>query len=177
MTLTLPSLDASTTSLQAIREQIQAYLGGPGMVASADKVKLLLNKKPIASSKKTVAEALEGSQSVGEVELGVMVMGGAPDPPPQDQSSIQEASAVAASGASGLGSEKVNAEAAPMEDVQKTTSEPVQPGQASGQAVLETDEFWTDLQGFLEQRIRSSEEALALRGVFEKAWRGSRAAP
>ena len=173
------------TALQAIKEQLQTYLGGADVVAT-EKIKLLLNKKPIPGSKKTVSEALEGSDTTGEVEMGVMIMGGAPDPPPQAHPPRR--SSTAAISISAPASEKAAVEAVnqvqeqkpettPMEGVETSTSEPVQPGEASGQSLLETAEFWTDLQGFLEQRIRSSEDAEHLRGMFERAWRSSRAAP
>ncbi|KIW68563.1 hypothetical protein PV04_04501 [Phialophora macrospora] len=182
MTLTLLSIDPTTTTLQAIKEQIQSYLGGPNVVA-IEKIKLLWNKKPIPPSKKTIPEALEGSDVVakgGEVEIGVMVMGGAPDPPPQAQPLASEASKAAAAATtttSPPASEKLAVgETTPMEGVE-STKEPVQPGGISGEDVLQTSEFWDDLQGFLEQRIRNSEEAVKLRTVFEQAWRSSRAAP
>ena len=143
-------------------------------MASTEKVKLLLNKKPVAASKKTISDALEGSEATGEIEFGVMVMGGAPDPPPQAEESI--AATAAASTAAPM-DEKQTAEATPMEGVETSKNEPLQPGEISGQAVVEKSGFWDDLQGFLEQRVRSSEEAAKLRGVFEKAWRSSTAAP
>ncbi len=184
MTFTLPQTQPTTT-LQAIKEQIQTYLGGSDVVATTEKIKLLLNKKPVAGSKKTVSEALEGSDGTEEVEFGVMIMGGAPDPPPQAQPPPTSATTDAAISITAPASEKAAAEAGaeekpdqtPMEGIETSTSEPLQPGEASGQAVLESPEFWTDLQGFLEQRIRSAEEAERMRGVFERAWRSSRAEP
>ena len=185
MTYTLPLIQPATTTLQAIREQIQSYLGGPSVVASTEKVKLLLNKKPLAASNKTVADALYGSDVGEQVEFGVMVMGGAPDPTPQTQAPSHEHSIAAAVPASAPESEKAAVEAeekkttetTPMEGIETAKSQPVQPGGSSGQSILETNEFWDDLQGFLEQRIRSSEDAVRLRGVFERAWTSSKAAP
>jgi ubiquitin-like protein 4 len=182
MTYTLPSIDPATTTLQAIKEHIQSYLGGSSVVASVDKVKLLLNKKPIGSSKKTVSEALEGSETGTQVELGVMVMGGAPDPPPQAHPVPQAGFAAAVSApesekAALEADEKKATDATPMEGVETSGRTPVQPGEGRGKAVLETSEFWDDLQGFLQQRIRSSEDAVKLRAVFERAWKSSTAAP
>lgn len=131
-----------------------------------EKIKILLNKKPVPPSKRTVVDALDDKPgTVKEIEFGVMIMGGAPDPPPQQPSASTAASQ--------------KAETAPMEGVEATrvSSEPVQPGAASGTAVLETTAFWDDLQGFLEQRIRDQSEAQRLRGVFEKAWQSSTSAP
>jgi ubiquitin-like protein 4 len=175
MTLTIPAIQPGATTVQSVKEQVQSYLGGPGVVASTEKVKLLLHKKPIPASKKTVAEALEGSDVAAgsaEVELGVMVMGGAPDPPPQ----VLPEPVSLDPGVAQPTAEK-GLETTPMEGVEDTKTQPVQPGELSGRAVLDTDEFWADLQGFMEQRIRSSEEAVRLRGVFEKAWRSSTSAP
>lgn len=130
-----------------------------------------------------------------DLELGVMVMGGAPDPPPQDTTTT--AVKIRSPEPAGPGSENAAVEAATgynpaedanttaMEGVQPTSSkprtnsqsQPVQPGEESGSAVLQSPEFWTDLEGFLSQRTRSQEEAVRLRGVFERAWRSSEAMP
>ncbi len=176
MTLTLPQIDPSSTTVQSLKEQIQSHLGGSGVV-QIEKIKLLLNKKPIPPSKKTVAEALDDKEAKGNIELGVMIMGGAPDPPPQLQVPPAEM-------AGAPGSEKAAVEAeskpTPMEGVETQQAEsgaPVQPGQASGESVLQTDEFWNDLQGFLEQRTRDQGEAVRLRGVFERAWKSGVSRP
>jgi len=39
----------------------------------------------------------------------------------------------------------------------------------SGSAALKTEEFWTDLRGFLLQRLKDEAEADRLSGVFKKA--------
>lgn len=115
-------------------------------------------------------------------------MGGAPDPAPQETTAIKARVPEAA----GPGSENAATEAetglnpgevtsTPMEGVQPTASHPesnpVQPGDTSGSDVLQSQEFWSDLEGFLTQRIRNQEEATRLRGVFESAWRSNSAAP
>ncbi|KAK4944356.1 hypothetical protein LTR10_016242 [Elasticomyces elasticus] len=175
MTLTIPSVDPNTTTIQALKEQTQSHLGG-STVVQADKIKILYNKKPIPPSKKTVAEALDGLVPSGDVEFGVMVMGGAPDPPPQAPA---EMAAAPESEKAAVEAEGQTAESTAIEGVETTQpeSEPVQPGGSSGEQVLQTSEFWDDLQGFLEQRIRDQAEAVKLRGVFEKAWRSSTSAP
>lgn len=153
---------------------------------------MLLNKKPVPASKQTVADIVDASTK--DLELGIMVMGGAPDPPQQDA----RPTAVKARGseAAGPGSENAAVEAEtganPAEEAreanvgmtgsaqpaeQQTESQPVQPGEYSGDAVLQSAEFWTDLEGFLAQRIRSQEDATRLRGVFESAWRSTSAVP
>lgn len=194
MTMTLPSTPPSTT-ITSLKQQIQTYLGGPSVVASTDKIKILLNKKPIPASKQTIGEVVDKDANTKDLELGVMVMGGAPDPPPQDTTTT--AVKIRSPEPAGPGSENAAVEAATgynpaedanttaMEGVQPTSSkprtnsqsQPVQPGEESGSAVLQSPEFWTDLEGFLSQRTRSQEEAVRLRGVFERAWRSSEAMP
>lgn len=39
-----------------------------------------------------------------------------------------------------------------------------------GKDVLQMEEFWTDLKGFLTQRVRDEEEGEKLAGLFRKAW-------
>jgi hypothetical protein len=153
------------------------------MVVQLDKIKLLLNKKPVPPSKRTVAEALdEKTVAAGrDVEIGVMVMGGAPDPPPQQQHIPVEAEMAAAPGSekAALEAENKKIEESPssaMEGVE-STEHPQQPADIKGPAVLETAGFWDDLQGFLEQRIRDEGEAVRLRGAFERAWRSSGSNP
>lgn len=175
MTLTLPSVDPSNTTIQALKEQTQSYLGG-STVVQTDKIKILYNKKPIPPSKKTVADALDGKVPSGTVEFGVMVMGGAPDPPPQ---APPEMAAAPGSEKAAVEAEEVKAGSTTMEGVETANAEtaPVQPGEPRGERVLQTTEFWDDLQGFLEQRIRDQAEAVKLRGMFENAWRSSTSAP
>ena len=59
----------------------------------------------------------------------------------------------------------------------ESQSQPVQPGESSGEELLESAEFWSDLEGFLSQRLRSQEDAARLKSVFERAWRSGKAAP
>lgn len=134
-----------------------------------DKIKVLLNKKPVPPSKKTVSDALDDKPATRDIEFGVMIMGGAPDPPPQQHS-------VAPTLATGP---ETSSQPTPMEGVEATKAapEPVKPGAASGAALLESPAFWEDLQGFLEQRIRDQSEAQVLRGLFEKAWRSANSTP
>lgn len=167
MTLSLPSLNPTTTTIQSLKEQVQSHLGGPSVVG-IDKVKILLNKKPVPPSRKTVSDALDDKSAGHEIEFGVMIMGGAPDPPPQQPPTAPRST-------TGPDSEKPT----PMEGVEatNTVSDPVHPGVESGASVLESAAFWDDLQGFLEQRIRDHSEAQMLRGVFEKAWRSANSAP
>jgi hypothetical protein len=180
MTLTLTDLPPSTL-ISDLKSQVHTHLGGSSAV-SLDKIKILSSKKPIPPSKKTVAEVLADSPPSKDV---IMVMGGAPDPPPSAPTTLFAGSQAKAAGP---GSEDVAAEAAskvpepvdeqPMEGLEKTKSPPfVQPGGMSGKIVLATDGFWTDLEGFLEQRLKDRDGAKELGGVFRRAWESSQAAP
>lgn len=184
MTYTLPSTPPSTT-IASLKEQLHTYLGGSS-VTSIEKIKILLNKKPVPPSKTTVAELVDTDTK--DLELGVMVMGGAPDPPPQQSTAVKsrvpEAGGPESENAATEAETGVNpgdVAATPMEGVQATTaetgSEPVQPGEVSGTDVLQSQEFWNDLEGFLAQRTKSEEEAKKLRGMFEAAWRSNTSAP
>ena len=128
------------------------------------------------AAKKTVSEAVDDASKDGgqekEIEFDVMVMGGAPDPlpqPPMKSPALETPETAPASASSGA-----------MEGVEQTTpavGAALQPGSVSGHAVLEQDEFWTDLQGYLEQRIKDTQQAKKVREVFERAWRSNAAKP
>lgn len=179
MTLVLPSINPTTTTIQALKEQVQSFLGGPTVV-HLDKIKVLFDKKPVPPSKKTVIEALHEKPSEGEVEFGVMVLGGAPDPPPQTQVPAPAPDVPTAAAASAqkapVEAEEKRPELEDMEGVEPASSA-VQPGEVSGEDVLRTAEFWDDLQGFLEQRTRDQAEAAKLRELFESAWRSMESRP
>lgn len=182
-----------STTIASLKEQVQTYLGGASVVA-LDKIKILHNKKPIPPSKQALADVVDGDAK--DIEFGVMVMGGAPDPPPQ---AAPTATAVKdrPPEPAGPGSENAAVEAetgqnpaettstAPvsstMEGVEPThsaaKSETVQAGEESGQQVLQSPEFWTDLEGFLAQRIRDQDEAKRVRQLFERAFQSSNSAP
>ncbi|KIW13795.1 hypothetical protein PV08_08987 [Exophiala spinifera] len=194
MTLTIPSMEPSTTTIQSLKEQVQAHWGGccgPSVV-QVDKIKLLQNKKPIPPSKKVLTDAVDEKELRGHLELGVMVMGGAPDPKPQVMASLAAAAAAAAATATAKTSVSKKGDGTPMEGVESTATAqvqqaqadssaasegPVQPGEPSGESVLHTSGFWDDLQGFLEQRIRNQSDAARLRDVFESAWRSHSSGP
>ncbi|KAF4126434.1 Ubiquitin family [Geosmithia morbida] len=44
---------------------------------------------------------------------------------------------------------------------------------AVGAAALETDEFWSDLKGFLTQRLKDEQEAAKLSTLFKSSWQSS----
>ena len=143
---------------------MQSELGGPTVVAT-EKIKILYNKKPIPASKKTISDVLEGeSLEQGKtVEMGVMVIGGAPDPPPKTDTTPGNEAVQIADKAADVPSEK-------MEGIE-TVSSPSPPVQGpSGKEILETEQFWKDLQGYLEQRIKDEAEAERLVQRWKSGW-------
>ncbi|KAH7154995.1 cell-cycle control medial ring component-domain-containing protein [Dactylonectria estremocensis] len=47
----------------------------------------------------------------------------------------------------------------------------------TGQAALETEEFWDDLKGFLMQRLKDQAQAEELSTLFKSSWQSSQASP
>lgn len=110
-----------------------------------DKIKVLHKKKPVADAK--VLKDLLGEEETS-VEFTVMVMGGA-----------------AAAAASPAAAAAAAAAAAKTEEPSAAVAQGT-----SGEAVLQTDEFWTDLRGFLLQRIRDEKITEELFGKFLSSW-------
>lgn len=114
---------------------------------AVDKTRLLYNKKPVPDSK-TLKDVI-GSSTDKEIAFTVMVMGGGATAAPP----------VTAAKSGTTDTEMAEAPA----------SEPLE-----GAAALNSQEFWTDLKGFLLQRIRDESEAEKVTAVFKKAWQSSR---
>ncbi|MCJ1353845.1 MAG: hypothetical protein MMC33_003832 [Icmadophila ericetorum] len=131
-----------TTSILELKQLVAAELKG---VVGVDKIRLLWKKKPCGDSKSLKDLLGDEVGTVREAEFGVMVMGGVP--------------ATAAAATAGR-SEKKEAEDVVMGGM--TEAEPVAQG-LHGKGVLDTEEFWTDLRGFLTQRVRDE-------GIAERAW-------
>ncbi|PSR83140.1 cell-cycle control medial ring component-domain-containing protein [Coniella lustricola] len=121
-----------------------------------DKIKVLHKKKPVADSK--VLKDLVADDEAS-VEFSVMVMGGA-------------AAAAAATASAAAPADVSLASAAPAEDgAGAGACAGTNPAQGvSGEAVLQTDQFWTDLRGFLLQRIRDETVTEELFGKFLSSW-------
>lgn len=49
--------------------------------------------------------------------------------------------------------------------------------EASGASALETDQFWSDLKGFLSQRLKDESEAERLSSLFKDSWQSGRSSP
>ena len=105
-----------------------------------DKVRVLYRKKP-AGDIKTIKDLVGEEGVAGEVELSIMVMGY------KEESRGKEA------------------EDTEMKDVEA----PVVQG-PSGNEVLNGEEFWSDLKGWLLQRIRDEEKAGEVFDKFKGSW-------
>ncbi|KAL4939823.1 hypothetical protein BDV06DRAFT_224661 [Aspergillus oleicola] len=162
---TIPNAPLSTTSIadlkDAVRERI-VETNSDNKVAS-EKIKILFKRKPVSGNAKTVSEVVSdaGEEALlgggGSVEFGVMVMGGArvlDSPEGQSQGQVE-----------GQAERKVS------EGGETTAKAAVGP---SGEDVLQTVQFWDDLQGYLEQRLKDEDVARKMRGLFKGAWEASR---
>lgn len=123
---------------------------------SIEGIKVLYNKKPCADSK-TIKDVLGDGEVGEEVEFGVMIMGGA---------------AAAIGGEGGQAEEEGKKEGAEGgEKMDVDTTAPVAQG-PSGDEVLESEEFWDDLKGFLSQRLKDDGKAKDVVEVFRTGWKG-----
>ncbi|KAJ6783725.1 hypothetical protein PWT90_05475 [Aphanocladium album] len=113
----------------------------------ADKLRILHNKRPLQDSK-ILSEVL-GDDAPTAVEFSVMVIGGAAAVLPP----------------------------APMDVDSDPTVPKAAPKAKKGVEAVETPEFWTDLNGFLMQRVKDEETAAELTTVFRNAWESHKAKP
>jgi hypothetical protein len=148
------------TSIYDVKDQYAKQTSLPH-----EKIKVLLNKKPAADLK-----TLKELGVTGDVEFSVMVLGGGGATPSAGTPSVPEVPVAPAADkmeideqASAPGSEKAQAESAP-------TAQAASGSGPSGPGALNTIEFWNDLQDFLAQRLRDTEEAERLSKVFKMAW-------
>ena len=137
-----------------------------------DKIKILYNKKPIPASKTSLADVLDGASPQPKgVELGVMVMGGAPDPVAKSKSTDISTSIGTTNADAMEGIETAEATDPTAGTAAATGTDPATPAQGpSGAEVLRTREFWTDLKGYLQQRLKDVDEAENVFGWFRDAW-------
>ena len=138
---------ALSTSIHELKIAVAEKLGEKG----TEKIRLLYKKKPCSDSK-TIAEVV-GEESAGEVEFGVMVIGWTAPQLPE----ATEAATIGAEGQQGSGADVEMKEA------------PVAQG-PSGEEVMNEDEFWDDLKGWLLQRVRDEGVAAEAVGCFMQGW-------
>ncbi|KKP07432.1 hypothetical protein THAR02_00494 [Trichoderma harzianum] len=141
--ITLPAQPLSTSVLD-VKAAVSAQTRIP-----VEKMKLLLNKRPVADTK--VLKELLAKESDRTIDFSVMVIGGAAAIPP--------------------------AEEKPAGEAMETTDEPIATAQADAAAVeaeLESDAFWADLSGFLQQRLKAQNKAEELSSLFRSSWQASK---
>jgi hypothetical protein len=161
------------TSIYEVKDQYAKQTSLPH-----EKIKVLLNKKPAADLK-----TLKELGVTGDVEFSVMVLGGgsatpSAGTPSASSPAVEKADPVASvpevptapaadkavdEQTSAPGSEKAQAESAPASMAASGAG-------PSGPGALNTIEFWNDLQDFLAQRLRDTEEAQRLSKVFKMAY-------
>lgn len=160
-TVTLSDIALDTT----VYEVKTQYASKTGL--QPDKIKLLLNKKPI--------QDLKTLKDIGvdqDVELSVMIMGGATGTTPRAQSpAVTEKLSAPAAAAPDPDKMDVD-ESGPAPDSEKAAAEAgkLDSAEDSAASMLKTDEFWVDLQGFLSQRLRDEKEGEKLSKLFKEAW-------
>ncbi|KAL4929792.1 uncharacterized protein BDV17DRAFT_290495 [Aspergillus undulatus] len=167
--VTILNAPLSTTSISDLKDAVRERIletGSDNKVAT-EKIKILYKRKPVTGNGKTVAEVMsdngeEGLLAGGKgVEFGVMVMGGA--------RVVDEQSQVQGQGEA-QGEVKEQEQRKGCEGGEATAKAAFGP---SGEDVLRTEQFWDDLQGYLEQRLKDEEVARKMRGVFKDAWAAS----
>lgn len=151
LNLSLPGTEIGATVLE-LKEKVAGEL----KLGGTEKIRVLRNKKPVGDVK-TLKELLGGNdddsdkgeaggQQQQEVELGVMVMG-------YNKEVGGDVTMRDADADGGRGGTSVVAQGGP-----------------SGEEVLGKEEFWTDLRGFLMQRIRDEGKAGEVFGRFRESW-------
>lgn len=124
------------------------------------KIKVLYGKKPVGDAK-TLQELL-GDEQPDQVELGLMIMGGAASVVPREPKEKNSA------GGPGSGNgpkmsiderletsdEKAHERDVQMRDANDDGCLPSTAVGVHGKEALITPEFWDDLKGFLQQRLR-----------------------
>lgn len=130
---------------------------------SLDKVKLLLNRKP-AADLKTLKE-LGVSE---DVELTVMVMGGASTTPAAGSPALEKSEPPLPAAAPAPDKMDIDTPAPESEKAQLEAQGKAKQTNSTA-AILQSEEFWSDLKGFLSQRLRDQDEAERLAGVFREA--------
>ncbi|KAK3676361.1 hypothetical protein LTR78_003636 [Recurvomyces mirabilis] len=140
-----------------------------------DKIKLLLNKKPAADLKTLSELGIDGET----VELTVMLMGGAGGAATPNAASpaVEKSEAIAtgaAAAAAPVAADKMDIDPKnPAPESEKAKVEAASKPAAdanTAESILKSEEFWSDLQGFLSQRLRDEGEGQKLAKVFKEAY-------
>lgn len=159
-------LSLSDVSLDATVHDIKTqYAQRVGL--GVDKIKLLLNKKPATDLK-----ALRDLNITKDVDMSAMLMGVASSDQIPMTASIDSTPLTSNDDKMEIDSEAHHpgSEKAQMQAEEAGTM--AAPGN-DAKDMLNTTEFWSDLQGFLAQRLRDEGEAARLAILFKSAWTAS----
>lgn len=152
-TISLNSVEPSKVSIFDLKQQYATQSSIP-----ASKIKILYKKKPVTDSK-TIVEVVDTGAGSG-IEFGVMIMGGGVVSPAAGGTPVQSPPAVAPSEADkGL--------AGTATGTSSTGPAAVGP---SGKEIVATEDFWSDLNNFMLQRIKDVPESGRLLDLFRQAW-------
>ncbi|MCJ1407706.1 hypothetical protein MMC19_001777 [Ptychographa xylographoides] len=148
-----PPLDISliarplTTSILELKQEVAGKISAQG----TEKIRILYNKKPCVDSK-TVKDVLGDELSMpNAIEFSVMVIGGVGSGDRPKEVPVVQSGETA-------GDTK-------MEDA------PTVAQGASGLEVMESQEFWEDLKGYLFQRVRDEDIAEKASKLFQEVWK------
>lgn len=153
--ITLRNAPLATTSVSDLKDAVRERIveTSTDSKVSLEKIKILYKRKPVSGTGKTVADVVsdageEELLSGGKgVEFGIMIMGGARVVEAQGEKGETENSG------------------------ESTAKAAVGP---SGEALLGTEQFWGDLQGYLEQRLKDEDVAKKWTGLFKDTWTARR---
>jgi hypothetical protein len=168
---TVDNVPLETTTIQELKEAVQKKVQTTNadkqpMKVPLDKIKILWNRKPV--QKKTIAEIL-GNEPVAhtgdEPEFGVMILGGATVVDVASKRKLAPAAEVET---------RPEGEVMPDAEGQLGESQPLPAQGKVGDMVLQTAAFWSELQDFLEARVRDESEAARLKDLFKSAWSSAR---
>ena len=153
-----PPLDLSlkskslTTSVLDLKQTVAESIG----CISTEKIKLLYKKKPCSDSKTIKDVVGDEIAPGGEAEFSVMILGTVSGTDGKMGTPAEEVPEIVMGGTGGKIEEEEN-------------EAPVAQG-VSGNDALKSEEFWSDLQGFLLQRLRNQGVAEKALKVFRDAW-------
>ncbi|KAL8676894.1 MAG: hypothetical protein Q9186_006624 [Xanthomendoza sp. 1 TL-2023] len=148
LNLSLPNTPLSTSIFDLktrVKEELQRD--------TIDGIKILHQRKPCSDSK-TVGEVVgEGVEKRG-VEFGVLVVGGVVAKDAQEERRMDV---------------KMGDDVVVVDDEGGKSAVGAAQG-VSGEEVLDTDEFWDDLKGWLMQRVRDEEKVGEVWSLFKRGW-------
>lgn len=133
-------------SILDLKQVVAEKIGEKG----TERIRLLFKKKPCADSKALKDLLGDEAGSLKEVELSVMVIGGA-----------------AAGGTLSLVDQDTTMAGTGSSD------QPAANGQ-TGADVFSTEEFWSDLNAFLSKRVGNQEIAQRAMDIFRESWESKR---